>query len=118
LIIYTNFASFTSKTFILFTIDKEIQMITLFGSHDVSDYEKWKSFFDQGINQATDNHGIQETKIYRTTDGSRVVVTHTFNTMEDVEKHLAMMGDPAGQEMAKQNGVVFPVTMWTAEEVG
>lgn len=92
-------------------------MITLFVSHEVSDYKKWKSFFGMGISQATENHGIQETKVYRTVDGSRVVVTHTFKTMEDVEKHLAMMADPEGQEMAKQNGVVFPVTMWTAEEV-
>ena len=92
-------------------------MFTMFGSHDVSDYDKWKSFFDQGISQATDNHGIQETKIYRTSDGNRVVVTHTFNTKEDVDKHLAMMGDPDGQKVAEQNGVVFPVTIWITEEV-
>lgn len=92
-------------------------MITLFGSHDVSDYEKWKSFFDTFTGQSEVERGIQETKVYRTVDGSRVVVTHTFNNMEDVDKHLAMMTDPEGQEMAKQNGVVFPVTMWTTEEV-
>ncbi|NKQ36010.1 MAG: hypothetical protein HF973_10405 [Chloroflexi bacterium] len=69
------------------------------------------------MSQAVGENGIQETKAYRTVDGSRVVVTHTFNSMEDVEKHLAMMADPEGQEMAKQNGVVFPVTMWVAEEV-
>lgn len=93
-------------------------MITMFGSHEVTDYEKWKAFFDQGISQAEDNHGIQETKVYRTGDSSRVVVTHTFTKMADVEKHLAMMGDPAGHEMAKQSGVVFPVTIWVTEEVG
>ncbi len=92
-------------------------MITLFGSHDVSDYEKWKSFFDMFVGQAEVDHAIQETKVYRTVDGGRVVVTHTFNSKEDVDKHLAMMADPEGQEMAKQNGVVFPVTMWAAEEV-
>lgn len=91
-------------------------MITLFGSHDVSDYEKWKSFFDTFIGQTEVDNAIQETKVYRTVDGSRVVVTHTFNSMADVDKHLAMMADPDGQEMAKQNGVVFPVTMWATEE--
>lgn len=40
-----------------------------------------ESFFDMGISQVTGNHGIQETKIYRTTDGNRVIVTHTFNTI-------------------------------------
>jgi hypothetical protein len=89
----------------------------LFGSHDLSDYEKWKSFFDTFIGQAEVDNAIQETKVYRTVDGGRVVVKHTFNSMEDVDKHLAMMADPEGQELAKQNGVVFPVTMWAAEEV-
>lgn len=92
-------------------------MITLFGSHEVSDYEKWVALFTSGESQIAEQHGIEETKVYRTTDGERVVVTHTFKNKEGVEKHLAMMNDPEGQAMAAQHGVVFPVTLWVTEEV-
>ena len=92
-------------------------MITLFASHEVSDYEKWKSLFSSQMSLIAEKHGIQETKVYRAVDSNRVVGSHTFNTLEDAKKHLAMMEDPKGQEMAAQNGVVLPAVIWLVEEI-
>ena len=92
-------------------------MITLFASHEVSDYEKWKSLFSSQMSLIGEEHGIQETKVYRTVDGSRVIGSHTFNTMEDAKKHRAMMEAPEGQAMAAQNGIVLPAIIWLVEDV-
>ena len=92
-------------------------MITMFGSHEVSDYEKWQTIFGKVMSQVAEQHGIQETKVYRTADSSRVVVTHTFSSREDAEKHLALMEDPDAQAMAVQNGSKLPLTVWLVEEV-
>lgn len=92
-------------------------MITLFASHEVSDYDKWKALFGSQMNLISEKHGIQDTKVYRTLDSNRVIGTHTFNTLEDAQKHLAMMEAPEGQAMAEQNGVVLPAIIWLVEDV-
>lgn len=92
-------------------------MVTLFASHDVSDYEKWEDFFRRGVSQLPKDNGIIEIKAFRTADNGRIVVSHTFNSLTAAEKHQAMLENPDNQAMAAQNGAIFPAELWLVEEI-
>ena len=66
-------------------------MITIFGQHGVTDFETWKSGFDAIPEEHYVKYQIVGTGVYRMTGESGVIVTHTFNTLEDAQNHRAMM---------------------------
>ena len=92
-------------------------MITIFGQHAVTDYEAWKRFLDAAPREHYDRFGIVGESVYRTVDGSAVIVMHTFNNLEDAQKHKNMMESADGKAMIEQNGGKLPLTYWMAEEV-
>ena len=57
------------------------------------------------------------THAYRTDDGNRVIVTHTFNTLEEAQKYKDVMESPDGWAMLEQNGAEPPFTVWVAKEI-
>lgn len=87
-------------------------MPIMFVSHEVSDYDKWKNALDQSpaIN------GLQEMKIYRSTSGHRVVVSHIFDTMANADKHREFLENPENRHIAEELGVIYPITNWIVEE--
>lgn len=91
-------------------------MITIFGHHGVTDYDTWKKFFDAIPEEHYAKYKIVGTNVYRTPDGSAVIVMHTFNTLEDAQTHKQMMesAPPASYE---EIGIIPPLTYWIAEEV-
>lgn len=89
-------------------------MAILFGSHEVSDLNKFMAAIKEGGPPA---EGEQGEKVYRTIDGSRVVVAVTFDTVENAEKHRAVLESPEMRPMAESIGIVYPMTIWIVEEV-
>ena len=95
-------------------------MITLFGQHAVTDYETWLSAAKANMSNGERNaqNGIVETsKVYRTVDGSEVIVVHKFNNLETAQKYANMMQSAEGYAMLEQIGAKLPLTIWLAEEV-
>lgn len=92
-------------------------MITIFGQHGVTDFETWKSVFDAVPEEHYVKFNIVGTGIYRMAGDSGVIITHTFNTLEDAQKHRAMMESDEFSAMLEKMGGKAPVTYWIAEEV-
>jgi hypothetical protein len=65
-------------------------MITVFGQHGVADFEAWKSAFDTIPEEHYVKYKIVGTGVYRMIGDSGVIVTHTFNTLEDAQNHKAI----------------------------
>ena len=94
-------------------------MITMIAQHAVKDYEAWISAGREAMNNPERNaqSGIVGSKVYRTADGNGVIVMHTFNNLESVQKYEKMMQSPDGHAMVEQIGGKLPITIWLAEEV-
>ena len=92
-------------------------MITIFGQHSVTNYEVWKSAFDAIPEEHYVKYNIVGTGVYRMTGDSGVIVTHTFNSLEDAQSHKAMMESAEFSAMLEKMGGKTPVTYWIAEEV-
>lgn len=92
-------------------------MITLFAHHGVTDYEKWKHAADEMANSDMNAQmGIVDETIYRTADGSGVVVMNTFRSLDDAKKFKATMESPETQAMIEQSGGQYPITIWITEK--
>ncbi|MFN2195286.1 MAG: hypothetical protein ACK2UW_04095 [Anaerolineales bacterium] len=92
-------------------------MVTIFGQHGVSDYEKWKKAFDLIARDWFGQLGIVSTKVYRTLDGQSVIVMHTFNSLREARQHQQLMESADMRKRAGEIGVKLPVTYWIVEEV-
>ena len=94
-------------------------MVMLIGSHEVADFDTWKSGSDEMGDEFNQQMGIVDETIYRTMDGNRVVVVNKFDTLENAEKFKAMLESPDDETraMMEQAGIKFPVTVWIAEKV-
>jgi signal recognition particle GTPase len=94
-------------------------MITLIAHHAVKDYEAWISGGKEAMKNTERNaqSGIVASKVYRTADGSGVIVMHTFNNLEAAQKYEKMMQSPEGHAMVEKMGAKLPMTIWLAEEV-
>lgn len=93
-------------------------MVTLIGSHEVEDFDAWKSGSDELGDEWSQQMGIVDEVVYRTMDGNRVVVVNTFDTLENAKKFQAMLESPDDETraMMEQSGIKFPVTVWIAEK--
>ena len=91
-------------------------MVTVIVQHEVSDYDKWLAAMNSD-NPGTAPEGLQERKLYRTPEGSGVVVVDTFDTLENAEKLRAFLENPENRPMGESLGVVFPITFWIVEEI-
>ena len=94
-------------------------MITMIAQHAVKDYEAWISAGKEAMKNTERNaqSGIVASKVYRTADGSGVIVMHTFNNLEAAQKYEKMMQSPEGHAMVEKVGAKLPITIWLAEEV-
>jgi hypothetical protein len=94
-------------------------MAILVGSQGVTDYEAWLAMGKESMSDPERNgqFGILESHAYRTADGNRVTVTHTFNTLDEAQKYKAMMDTPESHAMLEQNGGAPPYAFWVAEEI-
>jgi hypothetical protein len=94
-------------------------MITMFAHHAVVNYETWISGAKEAMNDPARNtqSGIVGSKVYRTADGSGVIVMHTFNNIKDAQAYENMMQSPEGHAMVEKMGAKLPITIWLAEEV-
>jgi hypothetical protein len=94
-------------------------MVTMIAHHAVTDYEAWISGAKE-VNKNTERNaqaGIIASKVYRTADGSGVIVMHTFNNVEQAQKYEKMMQSPEGHAMVEKMGGKLPITIWLAKEV-
>lgn len=94
-------------------------MTTMIAQHAVTDYEAWISAGKE-MNKDTERNaqmGIVASKVYRTADGSGVIVMHTFGTLEAAQKYEKMMQTPEFPAMVEKMGGKLPITVWLAEEV-
>jgi signal recognition particle GTPase len=94
-------------------------MITMIAQHAVMDYEAWISAGKEAMKNTERNaqSGIVASKVYRTADGSSVIVMHTFNNLEAAQKYEKMMQSPEGHAMVEKAGAKLPITIWLVEEV-
>ena len=94
-------------------------MITMIAQHAVKDYEAWISGGRDAMKNTERNaqSGIVASKVYRTADGSGVIVMHTFNNLESAQKYEKMMQSSEGHAMVEKLGGKLPMTVWLAEEV-
>ena len=94
-------------------------MITMIAHHGVKDYEAWISGGKEAMKNTERNaqSGIVASKVYRTADGSEVIVMHTFNNLESAQKYEKMMQSAEGHAMVEKVGGKLPMTIWLAEEV-
>ena len=94
-------------------------MITMIAHHAVKDYDAWISGGKEAMKNTERNaqSGIVASKVYRTADGSGVIVMHTFNNLEAAQKYEKMMQSPEGHAMVEKMGGKLPMTIWLAEEV-
>jgi len=94
-------------------------MITLIAHHAVKDYEAWIRGGKEAMKNTERNaqSGIVASKVYRTADGSGVIVMHTFNNVAEAQKYEKMMQSPEGHAMVEKMGGKLPITIWLAEEV-
>jgi hypothetical protein len=94
-------------------------MITLFGQHGVADFEAWKRGAEANMGDPDRNaqFGIVESSMYRTVDGSGVIVTHKFNDLEAAQAYKKMMESAETRAMLEQMGAKLPLTVWIAEEI-
>ena len=95
-------------------------MITLFGQHAVTDYETWLSAAKANLSnseRSAQNGIVGTSKVYRTADGSEVVVVHRFNDLDAAQKYANMMQSAESHAMLEQMGAKLPLTIWITEEV-
>jgi signal recognition particle GTPase len=94
-------------------------MITLIAHHAVKAYEAWIRGGKETMKNTERNaqSGIIASKVYRTADGSGVIVMHTFNNVAEAQKYEKMMQSPEGHAMVEKMGAKLPMTIWLAEEV-
>jgi signal recognition particle GTPase len=96
-------------------------MVTLIARHSVQDFKAWKRVADAGgsDSERIAQWGIGESHMYRTADGSGVIVTHEFNDLESAQAYKKMMESAEGKAMLKQTGAKLPLTLtiWIGEEI-
>jgi len=94
-------------------------MITMIVHHAVTDYEAWIIGAKEAMvnTERSAQHGIVGSKVYRTADGSGVIVIHTFNNVEDAQAYENVMQSPESHAMIEKMGVKLPITIWLAKEV-
>ena len=95
-------------------------MITLIAHHAVKDYNAWISGAKQAMganSERSAQFGIQGSKVYRTADGSGVIITHRFKDVEAAQAYEKVMQSPEGHAMVEKMGAKLPITIWIAEEV-
>ncbi len=100
-------------------LNKEIQLITLFGQHGVKDFEAWLSGGKQMMSDSNlmAQLGIVGTSIYRTVDKSEVLVAHKFNNLDDAIKYKNNLESADFHSILKQIGGIPPARLWIMEEV-
>ena len=91
-------------------------MTTLFSFITLTEVE---AFINFAKSSATKEHfeemGIVEQTIYRVVGDNRVAIVNTYNTLEDAQRHKAILETPELETLMKPFGVEFPMTLWTAE---
>lgn len=94
-------------------------MYTFIAHHSVTDFEKWLNWGRQGAanKEMMAEMGIVKSHVYRTMDGSGVVVVHNFETLEAAEKFMAMAQTDGHYEMVEKMGGGPPFSQWLVEEV-
>ena len=92
-------------------------MVLFIGKHGVKDFEGWKAaaMANTGNAERSAQFGILDSAMYRTLDGG-VLVTHKFSDVAAAQKYKAAMESPEMQAQLEQFGVVYPITIWIAEE--
>lgn len=91
-------------------------MFTLFGFITLTEVE---TFLNDVKASATKEHfeerGIVDQSIYRMVGENRVAIVNTYNTLEDAQRHKAILETPELETLMKPFGVEFPMSLWIAE---
>ena len=91
-------------------------MFTLFGFITLTEVE---AFLRSAKESATKEHfedmRIVEQNIYRLVGENRVAIVNTYNTLEDAQRHKAILETPELEALMKPFGFEFPMTLWIAE---
>lgn len=94
-------------------------MYTFIAHHSVADFEKWINWGREGAanTEMLAEMGIVESHVYRTVDGTGVVVIHHFDTLEAADKFMAMAQSAEHYTRVEEMGGGPPFSQWLAEEV-
>lgn len=91
-------------------------MFTLFAFITLT---KVESFLNHAKSSATKEHfeemRIVEQSIYRVVGENRVAIVNTYNTLEDAQRHKAILETPELAALMKPFGFEFPMILWIAE---
>jgi quinol monooxygenase YgiN len=97
--------------------------VSLFISHEVQDYDRWKSAYDD-TQSIREENAVQSTQVHRHIDSpNKVTVYHQFTDLESAQEFLKTFqtaqesDDPEMQELVNRFGIIQPVDIWFAEEV-
>jgi hypothetical protein len=89
-------------------------MATLFVRHDVEDFDRWKSGYDDAL-PIRDEGGVREHGIYQGVDDPNdVTVYHVFDSVEAAREFTS---DPRLREKMNEIGVTGEPQTWLTEEV-
>jgi quinol monooxygenase YgiN len=93
---------------------KENKMTTMFARHTVSDYDHWKSVYDQFASVRQEN-GVIGASVHRDTQDPNVItITHQFN---DVNAAMAFASSEELKAAMADAGVAGPPEIWFTEDV-
>jgi quinol monooxygenase YgiN len=93
---------------------KEYKMATMFARHTVSDYNHWKSVYDQFASVRQEN-GVLGASVHRDAqDPNIITITHQFN---DVNAAMAFANSEELKAAMADAGVAGPPEIWFTEDV-
>jgi quinol monooxygenase YgiN len=96
------------------TSNQEGPMATLFVRHDVEDFNRWKSGYDEA-RPIRDEKGVREHGIYQGADNPNdVTVYHVFDSVEAAQEFTS---DPRLRDVMDQIGVTGEPQIWVTDEV-
>lgn len=91
-------------------------MITLFAFITLTEVE---AFLNHAKSSATkedfEEMRIVDQSIYRVVGENRVAIVNTYNTLEDAQRHKAILETPELEALMKPFGFKFPMILWIAE---
>lgn len=94
-------------------------MYTFIAQHRVEDFEKWINWGRQGASnkEMMAEMGVVESQVYRTMDGTGVVIVHHFENREKAENFMTMAQTDGHYEMVETMGGAPPYHQWLVEKV-
>ena len=80
-------------------------MFNLISTINVEDVDTFAETFKSAPQEYYANLGIVEQTIYREVGQNTVIIAGTYNTLEDVQNHKAILESPDAAAQLKQSGV-------------